>query len=82
MLHGHANCTKYIHEFLDLIQTEMIIIRRKDPELSRIGTGALTGQLLELFQGCKDVKFALEKVPRAYVPAFPFVAKSRKIKTF
>lgn len=45
-LHGLPDCTKYLHEFLDLIEQEMLIIKPTDPaERGRIHAAALAFRL-------------------------------------
>lgn len=59
-LHNHAACTQHLHEFLDLIERDMLIIKPINPiEKGRIGIPELMFQLGTLHrQVCDDVVFA------------------------
>ncbi|KAG8161489.1 hypothetical protein KVR01_008476 [Diaporthe batatas] len=65
-LHSHAACSEYLHKFLDLIETDMLIIKSTNPiEMRRIGIPELNVQLGALYrQVCGDATFATTAATR------------------
>ncbi|KAK3303130.1 kinase-like domain-containing protein [Chaetomium strumarium] len=67
VLHAHRNCSAYLHDFLDLIQTRMLLIE-SDPVLSdkRITCGELRNRLEGMRAKCDDdPKYASTPAPRS-----------------
>ncbi|KAI1739892.1 hypothetical protein F4680DRAFT_448506 [Xylaria scruposa] len=68
-LHEHANCTEYIHEFLMLIQDEMLVLESGDTSHSnRIRTDELSRELSSLYKKCSNQEtYATKKCSRETV---------------
>ncbi|KAI1149227.1 kinase-like domain-containing protein [Nemania diffusa] len=59
--HLHPRCTQYLHEFLKLIEEEMLVI---DPE-SRVSCSGLYKRLNDMFKECeKSEEYTTKAVPR------------------
>ena len=66
-LHSSESCTGYLHEFLDLIQKDMMIVKPNDKKDTpgRITCMQLHPRLLRMLQRCKsDKKYASTPAPR------------------
>ncbi|KAK4247592.1 kinase-like domain-containing protein, partial [Corynascus novoguineensis] len=65
-LHGHPLCSEYIHDFLDLIEEQMLVIETGDKASSRrIMCGSLHKRLQEMRQKCdNDPAYALTPAMR------------------
>lgn len=58
-LHANPACTRYIHMLLDLIQTDMLIIKPSSPqEKGRMGIMEVYRILNDLWRDCSDIDFA------------------------
>lgn len=58
-LRNLPTCTEYIRSFLDLIQTEMLVLKTtNDRERGRIGAVELVSRLNSIWQKCQNAKFA------------------------
>ncbi|KAI0439232.1 kinase-like protein [Xylaria telfairii] len=54
-LHGHIACTEYLHEFLDLIEEEMLLIETGEVNSNkRIECGHLNSRLQSMRKKCQD----------------------------
>ena len=63
-LHSHKSCTEFLHEFLDIIQLDMMIIKTRDR--GRINCGELHQRLLDMVQHCEcDADYASKPAPRS-----------------
>ncbi|KAG6354471.1 hypothetical protein INS49_004488 [Diaporthe citri] len=62
-LRSIPTCTEYIHSFLHLIQTEMLILKPTNQrERGRIGAIELVSKLNRMWQNCQDTEFATTSV--------------------
>jgi hypothetical protein len=55
-LHQHPNCSQFFHEFLDLIQTEMLIVESDMPRERRMKAADLLRKTEELQKKCQSLK--------------------------
>ncbi|KAE8454273.1 hypothetical protein EG329_005198 [Mollisiaceae sp. DMI_Dod_QoI] len=64
-LHCHPSCTEYIHEFLNVIQMDILIIKSPNPkDKGRISCVELNRTLLALLEKCKnDCNYASKPAP-------------------
>lgn len=63
-LHSHKLCTEFLHEFLELIRRDMIVVKPKHK--GRINCGELHQRLLDMVDRCKnDTDYASMPVPRS-----------------
>jgi hypothetical protein len=61
-LHNHPNCTDYIHELLEIIEKDMMIVLSVDRERKR--SPELLKKLDHMNQKCKDdVDYCMKKTP-------------------
>lgn len=65
-LHGHQACTQYLHDFLDLIEKEMLLIETDDANSNkRIECGRLLYKLESMRDKCvNNPGYALTPTPR------------------
>jgi serine/threonine protein kinase len=64
-LHQHKDCTEYIHNFLDIIQKDMLIVQSDDPYVRRIRAPQLLDKMAKLRDRCsKDAAYYTEPCPR------------------
>ena len=49
-LHSHPSCTDYIHDFLHLIQEEMLIVETREPRRYRFNSQQVCARLTQLEQ--------------------------------
>ena len=65
-LHGHQACTQYLHNFLDLIENEMLLIETNDVNSNkRIECGRLVYKLKSIRDKClNNPGYALMPTPR------------------
>ncbi|RYC59326.1 hypothetical protein CHU98_g6896 [Xylaria longipes] len=65
-LHGHNDCTEYLHEFLDLIEKELLLIETGESNSNkRIECGRLHWKLNFMHEKCiKNPGYALTPAPR------------------
>lgn len=58
-LRSHPTCSKYVSEFLDIIQAEMLVVKPSDPrDKGRTRIGELIPRLIQLYQRCDSIEFA------------------------
>jgi hypothetical protein len=55
-LHQHPNCSPFFHEFLDLIQTEMLIVESDMPRERRMKAADLLRKIEELQEKCQSLE--------------------------
>ncbi|KAG8158008.1 hypothetical protein KVR01_012280 [Diaporthe batatas] len=69
--HDHPNCTEYLHQFLNLIQFDMLHVIPHDPILkeSRVDVHDLNPKLAELCRKCQDEEYALTPASWAKDPS-------------
>ncbi|RWA13207.1 hypothetical protein EKO27_g1899 [Xylaria grammica] len=67
-LHGHPACTEYLHEFLDLVEKELLIIETGEISSNkRVDCGPLRSTLESMYQKCNiNLEYALTPAPRSY----------------
>ncbi|GAP89950.1 putative protein kinase [Rosellinia necatrix] len=65
-LHDHAACTEYLHEFLDLIETQLLLIEKGEASSGkRIACGQLCSKLKGMHEKCRENPgYALTPAPR------------------
>ncbi|KAJ8131727.1 hypothetical protein O1611_g1897 [Lasiodiplodia mahajangana] len=64
--HSNPRCTQYLHEFLDLIEREMLVMDPTD----RIKCPQLYERLNRMFERCKNSEgYAMDAMPKAETPA-------------
>ncbi|KAI0458011.1 kinase-like domain-containing protein [Xylaria acuta] len=65
-LHGHNTCTEYLHEFLDLIEEELLLIETGEVNSNkRIECGHLRSKLGSMYQKCvNNPGYAVTPSPR------------------
>ncbi|KAK3368273.1 hypothetical protein B0H63DRAFT_74217 [Podospora didyma] len=70
-LHLHPACTDYIHDFLNLIQEEMLIVETREPKRYRFTSQQVCARLTRLEQKCNDNKsYGLPKLQDNPEPEF------------
>ncbi|KAF8853242.1 kinase-like protein [Acephala macrosclerotiorum] len=81
-LHKHRDCTQYLHDLLDLIQSRMLIIESDTPPppVKRIKALELRQQTRKLNEKCKGRQYCLLACPRdpTYEPHDPVIASLNK----
>jgi hypothetical protein len=54
-LHEHKSCTEFIHEFINMIRIDMLVVKSEDPfEKGRISSEKVHGQLAKMLEQCKE----------------------------
>ncbi|KAI0172132.1 kinase-like domain-containing protein [Hypoxylon sp. FL1284] len=61
-LHSHKHCTQFVHDFLDMIEEQMLIVETTERKRSR--TKALLERLKTFNDGCKNEAYCVNAVPR------------------
>jgi hypothetical protein len=62
-LHNHPNCTDYIHNLLDIIEKDMLVVLSTDQGRER--SPVLLNKLTSMHQNCiNDANYCSEKTPR------------------
>ena len=61
-LHNDERCTQYIHDFLDVIENDMLVVLSADRQRKR--SPVLLGKLNDMHQKClTNAEYCLEKIP-------------------
>lgn len=69
-LHAHSKCSEYLHEFLQRIQMDMLVVKRPDkPDHGRISCTGLWAKLSDLHNKCEnDKEYAAKPCPWSRLP--------------
>ncbi|KUJ07850.1 kinase-like protein [Mollisia scopiformis] len=75
-LHGHPDCTQYLHDILNIIQTRMLIVESDEPRIKRIRAPELLQEMKALQERCRDRAYCLTKCPQesTHTPHLPVLA--------
>jgi hypothetical protein len=63
-LYEHPDCTQYLHDLLDLIQSRMLFIESDEPRLKRIKAPELLKETKRMREQCKEKEYCMVKCPR------------------
>jgi serine/threonine protein kinase len=63
-LHEHPDCSLFLHDLLDLIQSRLLIVESDEPRINRIKAAELLEEIERLANKCNDKSYCLDRCPR------------------
>jgi len=63
-LHAHASCTEFLHDFINMIQLDMLIVKPNNPkEKGRISSEQVHVKLATMLKKCEDRDYICKPAP-------------------